>query len=301
MRIVSNIAAMNTHRVLTGTDSAMNKNLEKLSSGLRINRAADDAAGLAITEKMKNQISGLNVAARNAQDAISLIQTAEGALTETHSILNRMRDLTLQAKNGSYAKDDQQKLDTEFKQLLSELGRISTDIEFNKKTLLNGDFSGAGNEIVFQVGANQGQTIGVNVGDMSVSGMGMSMTGKAIDGLNPALGASGLALVSNATGTEGETLKAESYDAVLGVIDGAIDKVSEQRANLGAVQNRLEHTINSLNVTAENLSASKSRISEVDMAQEMTAYTKNQILIQSATAMLAQANTKPQSVLNLLS
>lgn len=275
MRIVSNIAAMNTHRVLSGTDNAMNKNLEKLSSGLRINRAADDAAGLAITEKMKNQISGLQVATRNAQDAISLIQTAEGALTETHSILNRMRDLTLQAKNGSYDEDDRSKLDTEFQQLKTELNRIATQVEFNGKVLLSGAFEST--TLDFQIGANEGQQISVNIGNLTISGMGLDAN------LNISGGSS-----------------SADYDSVITALDSAIDVVSEQRSNLGAVQNRLEHTINSLQVTAENLSASKSRISEVDMAQEMTAYTKNQILIQSATAMLAQANTKPQSVLQLL-
>lgn len=275
MRIVSNIAAMNTHRVLSGTDNAMNKNLEKLSSGLRINRAADDAAGLAITEKMKNQISGLQVATRNAQDAISLIQTAEGALTETHSILNRMRDLTLQAKNGSYDEDDRSKLDTEFQQLKTELDRIATQVEFNGKVLLSGAFEST--TLDFQIGANEAQEITVNIGNLTVEGMGLDAN------LNISGGSS-----------------SADYDSVITALDSAIDVVSEQRSNLGAVQNRLEHTINSLQVTAENLSASKSRIAEVDMAQEMTAYTKNQILIQSATAMLAQANTKPQSVLQLL-
>lgn len=272
MRIVSNISAMNTHRVMAGTDSAMSKNLERLSSGLRINRAADDAAGLAISEKMRNQISGLNQAMRNAQDGISLIQTAEGALTETHSILNRMRDLASQAKNGTYEDEDRKKMEKEFAQLQEEITRIATQTEFNKKVLLSGKF--ATTKITFQIGANSGQSIDININDMSATGLGINhlhLSGTGVD-----------------------------FDNIITKIDEAVAKVSEQRSNLGAVQNRLEHTINNLGVTAENLSAARSRITEVDMAEEMTEFTRNQILMQSASAMLAQANAKPQSILQLL-
>jgi len=278
MRIVNNISAMNTQRVLSGTDNAISKNLEKLSTGLRINRAADDAAGLAISEKMRNQISGLQQAIRNAQDGISLIQTAEGALNETHSILNRMRDLAVQAKNGTYTNEDREKLDKEFKALREEVGRIARDTEFNTLKLLSGQF--ATNGLKFQIGANKSQDITLTIQNMTSGGLGINS----------------LVLV-NGTGA---TATPADYDAVISTLDEAIKKVSEERANLGAVQNRLEHTINNLGVTAENLSASESRIRDVDMAQEMTKFTKNQILMQSATAMLAQANAKPQMVLSLL-
>lgn len=278
MRIANNISAMNTHRVLSNTDNAISKNLEKLSTGLRINRAADDAAGLAISEKMRNQISGLQQASRNAQDGISLIQTAEGALNETHSILNRMRDLTVQAKNGTYTHEDRQKLDKEFQALKDEVARIAKDTEFNTLKLLSGQFKDDG--LKFQIGANGSQDITLKIGDMTASGLGISS----------------LAIAGN----DEAATKAIDYDEVIKTLDEAINKVSTERANLGAVQNRLEHTINNLGVTAENLSASESRIRDVDMASEMTKFSKNQILMQSATAMLAQANAKPQAVLSLL-
>ncbi|HOP74678.1 MAG TPA: flagellin [Bacillota bacterium] len=281
MRIVNNISAMNTHRVLNGIDNSLSKNLEKLSTGLRINRAADDAAGLAISEKMRNQISGLQQAIRNAQDGISLIQTAEGALNETHSILNRMRDLAVQAKNGTYTNEDREKLDKEFKALREEVGRIARDTEFNTLKLLSGQFASDG--LKFQIGANKSQDITLTIKDMTSGGLGIN----------------DLALLSQLSGT-GSSATAANYDNVISKLDEAITKVSEERANLGAIQNRLEHTINNLGVTAENLSASESRIRDVDMAQEMTKFTKNQILMQSATAMLAQANAKPQMVLSLL-
>ncbi|HPT88562.1 MAG TPA: flagellin [Bacillota bacterium] len=276
MRIVNNISAMNTHRVLSGIDNSLSKNLEKLSTGLRINRAADDAAGLAISEKMRNQISGLQQAIRNAQDGISLIQTAEGALNETHSILNRMRDLAVQAKNGTYTNEDREKLDKEFKALREEVGRIARDTEFNTLKLLSGQFASDG--LKFQIGANKSQDITLTIKNMTSGGLGIN----------------DLALLSGTGAT------AANYDNVISKLDEAIKKVSEERANLGAIQNRLEHTINNLGVTAENLSASESRIRDVDMAQEMTKFTKNQILMHSATAMLAQANAKPQMVLSLL-
>lgn len=275
MRIVNNISAMNTNRVLGATDNAMGKTLEKLSSGLRINRAADDAAGLAISEKMRAQIRGMRQAIRNAQDGISFIQTAEGALNETHAILNRMRELTVQAANGIYTDEDKEKLQEEFDQLRAELDRIADTTEFNTQELLNGTFSGT--SIAFQVGANEGQRISTEIGSMKAADLGIS---------------SGLSIGAGTTPTE--------LDSVLNAIDDAIDTVSAERSKLGAIQNRLEHTIANLSVTMENLAASESRIRDVDMAQEMTEFTKNQILMQSATAMLAQANMKPQAVLQLL-
>ncbi len=271
MRIVNNISAMNTNRVLGATDGALSKTLEKLSSGLRINRAADDAAGLAISEKMRAQIGGMKQAIRNAQDGISMIQTAEGALNETHSILNRMRDLAVQASNGTVQSDDRDKLQKEFAQLEEEVDRIANTTEFNTMKLLDGTLT----SVKFQIGANAGQMISGAIVDMTTTGL--SIASLSIDGAD-------------------ET----NAQAAITALDTAIGTVSETRADLGAIQNRLEHTISNLGVTMENLAASESRIRDVDMAQEMTQFTKNQILIQSATAMLAQANMKPQAVLQLL-
>lgn len=282
MRIVNNISAMNTNRVLGATDNAMGKTLEKLSSGLRINRAADDAAGLAISEKMRAQIRGMRQAIRNAQDGISFIQTAEGALNETHAILNRMRELTVQAANGIYTPEDKDKLQEEFDQLRKELDRIADTTEFNTQKLLDGTFSVSGGTtggttIEFQVGPNEKQRIETNIASMKAEKLGIS---------------GGLTIGGDASYAD--------LDNVLNAIDEAIDKVSTERSKLGAIQNRLEHTIANLSVTMENLAASESRIRDADMAEAMTEFTKNQILIQSATAMLAQANMKPQAVLQLL-
>lgn len=273
MRINTNVAAMNTYSRLTAANTAKSNSLAKLSSGSRINKAGDDAAGLAISEKMKAQIGGLTQAKRNAQDGISLVQTAEGALNESHSILERMRDLTVQGKNGTLTDEDRASINKELSALHTELTRISTDTEFNKKTLLNT----SDNKFTFQIGANAGQVIGVNIGNMG----GVSLLGVTADKFT--LGTGG----ANA-------------DTMLKSIDAAIKTVSDQRADLGAVQNRLEHTINNLTTTNENLSEANSRIRDVDMAEEMMTFTKSNILSQAATSMLAQANAMPNSVLNLL-
>jgi flagellin len=270
MRINHNISSMNALRNLHVTSNAMSKSMEKLSSGYRINRAADDAAGLAISEKMRGQIGGLEQASRNAQDGISLIQTAEGALAETHSILRRMRDLAVQATNDTNTTADRTKLQTEFSQLTSELDRIANDTEFNTKTLLDGTAS----HMVFHVGANKNQVISHTIGTMGASAVG-------------------------ADGTHSIGCQADA-ELVISMIDAGINTVSAERANLGAVQNRLEHTIKNLDTTRENLQASESRIRDVDMAKEMSELTKNQILSQAGTAMLAQANQKSQGVLQLL-
>jgi len=277
MRINHNIAALNTYRQLTNNDAGVAKSLEKLSSGLRINRAGDDAAGLAISEKMRGQISGLNQATSNAQDGISLIQTAEGALQESHSIMQRMRELSVQAANDTNTAGDRTQLQKEVTQLTSELDRIAGTTQFNTMNLLDGTFGVAG--ITLQIGANSGQNISINIGDMRVTGgASVPMTDLSTVDLTTQAGA----------------------DAAITVIDTATDFLSGERANLGAVQNRLEHTINNLSVTSENLTASESRIRDVDMAKEMMEYTKNSILSQAATAMLAQANQAPQEVLQLL-
>jgi flagellin len=277
MRINHNVAALNTFRQLTANDAGSAKSLEKLSSGLRINRAGDDAAGLAISEKMRGQIRGLNQATRNAQDGISLIQTAEGALQESHSIMSRMRELAVQAANDTNTATDRGQLQLEVTQLNSELDRISTTTQFNTMNLLDGTFGAAG--IILHIGANAGQNISVTIGDMRVTG-----------GANTEM----TDLSTIALGTQA------GADAAITLVDTAIDFLSGERANLGAVQNRLEHTINNLSVTSENLTASESRIRDVDMASEMMEYTKNSILSQAATAMLAQANQMPQEVLQLL-
>ncbi|CAH0118010.1 Flagellin [Paenibacillus sp. CECT 9249] len=268
MFINTNVSAINAHRNLGFNNTQMGKTMEKLSSGYRINRAADDAAGLAISEKMRFQINGLNQAMRNAQDGISLIQTAEGALTEVHSMLQRLNTLANQSANGTYDGTDRGNLQKEVSQLLTEIGSIATNTKFNDINLLN-----TTGKVTFQIGVDKDVTLTASLANVAVSALGIA-------GLN----------ISTATGAS----------SAIGLIKSAINMVSTTRANFGAVQNRLEHTINNLGVTAENLSASESRIRNADMAKEMTDFTRNQILVQAGTAMLAQANSAPQSVLKLL-
>ena len=398
MRINTNTAAMNTYSQLTSANASKSSSLAKLSSGLRINKAGDDAAGLAISEKMKNQISGMTQASRNAQDGISLIQTAEGALGETHSILNRMRDLTVQAKNGTNTDEDTNAIQKEMDSLSSEIGRIAKDTQFNSKSLLDGGTEGS--SFTFQIGANAGQEVKLEIKDMSTNGLGLSTKDTQtvaektktaadaankvyedtaaisaadgelaeaaglvdVDALEAALAAAdvddatavataqkalddGLATKQKFTDAEtatatakktsedlakiaedskdnntyatssklkvanevdaegnvvGEKLTDKDYDAVIETIDSAIKSVSEERANLGATQNRLDHTVSNLATTKENLSEANSRITDVDMAEEMMSFTKSNILSQASTSMLAQANQMPQSVLSLL-
>lgn len=385
MRINHNIAALNTYNKLSSASNAQSKSMEKLSSGLRINRAGDDAAGLAISEKMRGQIRGLDQAARNSQDGISLIQTAEGALNETHSILQRMRELSVQSSNDTLIGDDRDKIQAEMDELSKEITRISDTTEFNTQNLLNGSFTGK-----FHIGANANQDItlsinGMDAGDLAVAEQSSTYTsvdnavdlvkkgtaavtvevaastatvtaggsvaasvsvdtannititlGKTTAG-NVALAASAAAALINAhtaastlvsaqvkTGGDGSISAAttatvtvtgatttdltkgidvssqSSANAAITVIDNAIKSVSNERSKLGSYQNRLEHTINNLGTSAENLTAAESRIRDVDMAQEMMAQTKNSILSQAAQAMLAQANQQPQGVLQLL-
>ena len=274
MRIQNNIMAMNAHRSLGLNNNATSKSLEKLSSGFKINRAGDDAAGLAISEKMRAQIKGLETAQANANDGISLIQTAEGALTEVHSMLNRMTELATKSANGTMQNAvDRAALQSEFTSLNSEIDRISSATNFNGITLLNGDLTTTA--LTLQVGDTSAtfQQVKVTVGDMSASGLGISAVN-----------------LGSQTGAA----------AALTAIKTAINTVSTNRANLGAVQNRLEHTVNNLSVTTENMTAAESRIRDVDMAKEMMSFTKNNILSQAAQAMLAQANQQPQGVLQLL-
>ncbi|MBV9830704.1 MAG: flagellin [Marmoricola sp.] len=281
LRINQNIDALNSYRNLSVTQGQMSKSLEKLSSGFRINRASDDAAGLAISEGLRSQVGGLKVAVRNAQDGISVVQTAEGALTETHSILQRMRDLAVQASNGgSQDPTAQGAADTEFQQLGAELDRIANTTKFGSQSLLDGNYNGT-----FQVGANAGETINVAVNN-GTAGQGLDTVGL---GLASAQGT----MTSDLTTTA-------NASAALAKIDAAVKTVSTTRASLGAFQNRFEHTINNLNVAVENLSASESRIRDTDMASEMMNFTRAQVLSQAGTAMLAQANQVPQTVLQLL-
>jgi flagellin len=381
MRINHNIAALNTYRQLTAGTNAASKSMEKLSSGLRINRAGDDAAGLAISEKMRGQIRGLEMASKNAQDGISLIQTAEGALNETHSILQRMRELAVQASNDTNTDTDRKELQKEVDQLIEEIDRIANTTEFNTKKLLNGDLSGVNTEtgsvvfnekssavfsaVTFSTGAstvadasynvrisekigtssfkiewsdqkgNTGSTV-INGGAASSFTVGGSTLGIVVTlttlstlsigeeatitsratvadttdtSLSYQIGANSSqtmrvsiedmsAAALNVDGIKVDTVQAA--EASISAINKAIEDVSAQRAKLGAFQNRLEHTINNLGTSAENLTAAESRIRDVDMAKEMMEFTKNNILSQAAQSMLAQANQQPQGVLQLL-
>lgn len=379
MIINHNLTAMNSHRQLGINNTAQAKSIEKLSSGLRINRAGDDAAGLAISEKMRGQIRGLEMAQKNAQDGISLIQTAEGALNETHSILQRMRELAVQAASDTNTDADRFELQKEINQLAEELTRIGDTTEFNTKKLLDGNFSGT-----FHIGANAGQNMNLTIGDMRAETLNVvaaqavatadagstnmdssknanltylkggsykvevasdgSVSLKAADGTvigngtlvdgDPSVGItvtdtnylvnssnntitigisdtdSGTGSIATKAGTisinvleqgQGISVMTQSdADSAITTIQSALDRVSAERAKLGAVQNRLEHTINNLGTSAENLTAAESRIRDVDMAKEMMEFTKNNILTQAAQAMLAQANQVPQGVLQLL-
>nr|5WJV_A Chain A, Flagellin [Bacillus subtilis]5WJV_B Chain B, Flagellin [Bacillus subtilis]5WJV_C Chain C, Flagellin [Bacillus subtilis]5WJV_D Chain D, Flagellin [Bacillus subtilis]5WJV_E Chain E, Flagellin [Bacillus subtilis]5WJV_F Chain F, Flagellin [Bacillus subtilis]5WJV_G Chain G, Flagellin [Bacillus subtilis]5WJV_H Chain H, Flagellin [Bacillus subtilis]5WJV_I Chain I, Flagellin [Bacillus subtilis]5WJV_J Chain J, Flagellin [Bacillus subtilis]5WJV_K Chain K, Flagellin [Bacillus subtilis]5 len=303
MRINHNIAALNTLNRLSSNNSASQKNMEKLSSGLRINRAGDDAAGLAISEKMRGQIRGLEMASKNSQDGISLIQTAEGALTETHAILQRVRELVVQAGNtGTQDKaTDLQSIQDEISALTDEIDGISNRTEFNGKKLLDGtykvDTATPANQknLVFQIGANATQQISVNIEDMGADALGIKEADGSIAALHSVNDLDVTKFADNAADCADI-----GFDAQLKVVDEAINQVSSQRVKLGAVQNRLEHTINNLSASGENLTAAESRIRDVDMAKEMSEFTKNNILSQASQAMLAQANQQPQNVLQLL-
>lgn len=275
MIINHNMNAIDAHRNMTANLAAAGKAQEKLASGLRINRAGDDAAGLAISEKMRGQIKGLDQGSRNAQDGISLIQTAEGALNETHSILQRMRELSVQSVTATNTTDDRAALNKEFEQLQKEVSRIATQTNFNTKKLLNGSQAIGTATLTFQVGANTGEQISLNIKDMTATGLGVNLDTYTISTIDKA-------------------------SAMISAVNSAIVQVSTERANLGSVQNRLEHTINNLATASENLQSSESRIRDVDMAKEMMNYSKNNILQQAAQAMLAQANQAPQGVLQLL-
>ncbi len=273
MIVQHNMTALNANRQLGITNTNLARSTEKLSSGYRINRASDDAAGLSISEKMRGQIRGLKQASTNAQDGQSLIQTAEGAMNEIHSVLQRMRELTVQAKNDTYLKEDRDKIQTEMKQLQSEITRIATQTQFNKMNLLNGSFKSK----QLQVGANDGQVISFSISTMSAKALNVDKIASA---------------VSKAKGAD--------IGTQLGTIDNAITKVSKARSDLGAISNRLDHTIANADNMAENLQSSESKIRDVNIASEMVSYSSMSILQQAGQSMLSHANQATQGVLSLL-
>lgn len=288
MIINHNMSALFAHRSNKFNNQNVTKGMEALSSGMRINRAGDDASGLAVSEKMRSQIRGLRQAEENAANGISFIQTTEGYLQETQDILQRMRELAVQSSNGIYSTEDRMQIQVEISQLVDEVNRIASHAQFNGMNLLTGRFARETGEnsvtgsMWFHIGANMDQREQVYIGTMTAQGLGIQ---------------SANGLPHSASFISIET--ADSANRSIGVLDMALRKVNKQRADLGAYQNRLEHSIKGLSVGAENLQAAESRIRDADMAEEMVEYTKNQILVQSSTAMLAQANQKPQSVLQL--
>jgi flagellin len=285
MIINHNLSAMFAQRERGVTDSSLTRNMEKLSSGLRINRAGDDASGLAVSEKMRSQIRGLRQASTNVLNGISFIQTSEGYLQETQDILQRIRELSVQSANGIYTQEDRMQIQVEVSQLVDEIDRIASHAQFNGMNLLTGRFAREEGEniitasIYFHIGANMDQRERVFIGTMTAGALGIRQVGSG-------------RIMSLST--------PDDANRSIGVLDAALKTVNKQRADLGAYQNRLEHAVKGIDIGAENLQAAESRIRDVDMAAEMVEYTKNQILVQSGTAMLAQANVKTQSVLQLL-
>jgi flagellin len=277
LRINYNLASSSSQRGLSASQDAYAKQATRLSTGLRINTASDDAAGMAVSEKLKNQVRGLNQAQRNAQDSISLIQTAEGALTETHSLLARMRELAVQSSNDTLTASDRANLNAEFTQLQAEVDRIATSTQFNTSLLLNG--SGTATALTFQIGANNGDTLALAIDGTQASTLNVAF--------NSANGVAGVAYQSSAS-------------AVISILDVAVNVVSGDRAKLGAVQNRLESTIRSLAVASENTAAANSRVADADIAASMSELVRAQILQQAGISVLAQANQAPSLVLQLL-
>lgn len=280
MIINNNLSAINSNRVLKFQHWEVQKNMEKLSSGMRINRAGDDASGLAVSEKMRSQIQGLRQAERNAEDGMSMIQTTEGYLQETGDILQRIRVLAVQSSNGIYTANDRQMIQVEVSQLIDEVDRIASQAEFNKMALLQGDFARGSrtSSMWFHIGPNQHHRERVFIATMTARSLGIKEADSRLLTLSTA----------------------DQANQSIGKLDDALHRINKQRADLGAYFNRLEHAAKGLMVAYENMQASESRIRDTDMAEESTAFTKNQILVQSGTAMLAQANIRPQSVLQLL-
>ena len=285
MVINHNMSAMYSNRTLGVTNSNIQKDMEKLSSGMRINRAGDDASGLAVSEKMRSQIRGLNQASQNASNAISFIQTTEGYLQSTTDIVQRIRELAVQASNGIYTDEDRMQIQVEVSQLVAEVDRIASQAQFNGMNMLTGRFAQSTGEntvtasMWFHIGSNMDQRTQVFIGTMTSTSLGLKELGSE-------------AVMSLAA--------PDDANRAIGTLDEALKKLNKQRADLGAYQNRLEHTVNGINIGAENLQAAESRIRDTDMAAQMVEFTKNQVLTQSGTAMLAQANAQSQNVLSLL-
>jgi flagellin len=288
MIINHNMSALFAHRQLKFNNLSVDKNMEKLSSGQRINRAGDDASGLAVSEKMRAQIRGLQRAEQNAQDGVSFIQTTEGYLSETTQILHRLRELAIQASNGIYSSEDRMQIQVEVSQLIDEVNRVASHAQFNGMNILTGRFAAETGEntvtgsMWFHIGANMDQRERVFIGTMTAQGLGIQ-------------GADGLPH----TATFLSLSSPDNANISLAALDGAMQKLNKQRADLGAYQNRLQYAMEGLAIGAENLQAAESRIRDADMANQMVQFVKNQILVQSATAMLAQANQKSQSVMQL--
>lgn len=280
MIINHNLSAINSHRVLKFQNEEVSKNMEVLSSGMRINRAGDDASGLAVSEKMRTQVKGLRQAERNAEDGMSMIQTTEGYIQEMNDIIQRIRVLAIQSSNGIYTQEDRQMIQVEVSQLIDEIDRIASQAEFNKMNLLQGDFARGSRtaSMWFHIGANQHQRERVFIATMTARALALRKEDNSLLTLSTA----------------------EFANEAIAILDEALYKINKQRANLGAYFNRLEHAAKGLMNAYENTQASESRIRDADMAEETVAFTKNQILVQSGTAMLAQANVRPQSVLSLL-
>jgi flagellin len=291
MIVQHNMSALNANRQLGVSNSSLAKSTEKLSSGYRINRAGDDAAGLSISEKMRGQIRGLNQASDNAQNGVSLIQTAEGALNETHAILQRMRELAVQGANDTNVSKDRIAINKEMTQLQAEIGRIGSSTEFNTMKLLNGSFG----DKKLQVGANKGAEQTIDIKMAKITSTQIKATG-ATTAVDISQIATKIASGAAATSGSGNT----AYQDAIKIIDNAIEAISTSRSELGATQNRLEHTIANADNTSENLQAAESRIRDVDMADEMVKYSKSSILQQAGQSMLAQANQSTQGVLSLL-
>ena len=285
MVINHNMSAMYSNRTLGVTNSNIQKDMEKLSSGMRINRAGDDASGLAVSEKMRSQIRGLNQASQNASNAISFIQTTEGFLQETTDIVQRIRELAVQSSNGIYTDEDRMQIQVEVSQLVAEVDRIASQAQFNGMNMLTGRFAKATGEntvtasMWFHIGSNMDQRTQVFIGTMTSTSLGLKELGSE---------------------TVMSLAAPDDANRAIGTLDEALKKLNKQRADLGAYQNRLEHTVNGINIGAENLQAAESRIRDTDMAAQMVEFTKNQVLTQSGTAMLAQANAQSQNVLSLL-
>jgi flagellin len=283
MVINHNMSSMYANRTLGVSSDQLQGSIAKLSSGQRINKAADDASGLAVSEKMRSQIRGLNQANRNIENGVSFIQSTEGYLSETNDILQRVRELAVQSSNGIYTDEDRMQIQVEVSQLVSEVDRVASQAQFNGMNMLTGSFakdSVSGRVMQFQIGANMDQNVRVYIGTMTAQSLGL----KGSQGADQQISIS----------------TPDSANMAIGTIDNALKTVSKQRANLGAYQNRFEMAANGINVSAENLQAAESRIRDTDMASEMVEYTKNQILSQAGTAMLAQANSQSQNVLSLL-